>query len=64
MTKAEAIDALSSGKKVTHHYYYEDEWVVEINGFYQFEDGVKSTPDEFWSLRSAKSWQDGWELFS
>jgi len=40
MTKEEAIQALNEGKKVTHRYFSDDEWVEKLaDGRYRFEDG-------------------------
>ena len=61
MTIEEAKQALREGKKVTHRYFGSDEWVEMINGYIKSEDGV--THHEFWSLRTAESWQTDWEIF-
>ena len=63
MTKSEAIDALEQGQKVTHYYFSDDEWMIEHNGQYKFEDGVSMDRNEFWAIRTLEGWQDSWEIF-
>lgn len=62
MTKAEAIQAMSEGKKVRHHYFYDGEWMTMQNGKILLEDGVVCSPNEFWSWRWGTEWNDGYEL--
>jgi hypothetical protein len=64
MNKIEAIQALSEGKKLTHHLFGDDEFVMmsEENGTYKFEDGVKQFEEEFWKIRKDASWLTDWEI--
>jgi len=63
MTKLEALEAMRAGKKVTHAYFTDTEYIYmnkdrEITS----EDGVIHGA-QFWDLRSGESWQHGWEIF-
>ena len=64
MTKEEAIEAMKQGKKVTHSYYTEDEWMTSNpeGDVYTFDDGVKFDSVKFWTLRFHKSWDEGWKI--
>ncbi len=63
MHKNEAILALQVGKRLTHAYFTDGEWVIMLpNGNYQFEDGVEITPDEFWGLRKSSYWETDWSI--
>ena len=65
MNKYEAKQALSEGKKITHDYFCENEFVnrdSEDNSVLVFEDGVKQDENEFWKMRSDNSWYEGLEI--
>lgn len=51
MNNTEAKLALSQGKKLTHEYFTPNEWVKGVGLMYEFEDGCKCLPDEFWRGR-------------
>lgn len=61
MTIEKAKQALREGKKVTHYYMSEGEWVELKDGKIVSEDGV--THSEFWQLRTSEGWQTDWEIF-
>lgn len=63
MKKAQAIHALHEGKKLTHMYFTEDEWVTDSGGGYEFEDGCKCTFNEFWQDRSDSGWDNDWSIW-
>jgi len=64
MTKSEAIQAMREGKKVTHRYFTDDEWVkITPTGLYEFEDGVVCPSLLFWQDRQGEYWEDGWDVF-
>jgi hypothetical protein len=64
MTKSEAIEAIEEGKKITHQWFSDDEFVKmsDEEGVYEFEDGVKQLKEEFWKLRTDLSWLIDWEI--
>lgn len=64
MTKAEAIQAMKAGKKVTHTYFSKNEW-MKMNGNIEieFEDGVKMEALDFWSIRNNTGWLNNFEIF-
>lgn len=64
MSKDEAIQALKDGKKLKHQYFSPGEWVRQFSPMvYEFEDGVRQHKEEFWNMRTAKTWNTEWELF-
>lgn len=62
MTKAEAIEAMESGLRVSHRNFSSDEWMRKIAGRFEFEDGCMCWPVEFWSMRSEESWDNDWKV--
>lgn len=64
MTKAEALEAMKAGRKLTHISFCGSEWVARLSaGLYEFEDGCVCRPQEFWRGRTGDSWQSGWSIF-
>lgn len=64
MSKEDAIQELISGRKLTHAYFSPNEWMKRNNSIeYEFEDGVKVEPNDFWELRTGNGWEKDWELF-
>ncbi len=63
MTKAQALDAMRSGKKVTHIFFSPNEWMTIQNDQILLVDGVRCYPDDFFKYRSDKSWQSGYSLY-
>lgn len=64
MNKQEAILAMQEGKKVTHRYFFTNEWMTIKDGMIVLEDGVICHPKEFWQWRTDSAWNDGYELFN
>lgn len=60
MNRVEAKKALRQGKRLTHKYFVNGEWVQGVHGVYEFEDGVHCAPSEFWSIRHGKEYAEGW----
>ncbi|MBK7362689.1 MAG: hypothetical protein IPJ01_10375 [Micavibrio sp.] len=63
MNKQQAIQAMLEGKKVTHLYFSNDEWVTMVNGQIVLEDGVKCSPLEFWRWRTDEMWETDWSIY-
>lgn len=67
MTKEEAKQAMSEGKKVTHRYFDKHEWATfkkeHGRDCVLTEDGCKSYWDEWWAYRDNSWFDDGWELY-
>lgn len=64
MDKAQAIAEMKKGKKLTHKYFTEDEWVtIGVNGQYVLEDGVECSFYEFWRWRQSEAFNSDWEFF-
>ncbi len=63
MTKEEAIVAIKSGKKITHRYFEDHEYVtITDDGQMLFENGSKQSWFEFWSLRPDSCWNMDWDI--
>jgi hypothetical protein len=64
MNKIEAIQALSEGKTLTHHLFSEEEFVKLSNNkeYYEFEDGVIQSVEEFWETRKDDTWFHNWKI--
>lgn len=63
MTKTEAIQATKEGKKVTHRYFSNDEYLYRDNsGILRTEEGYPVKP-EFWSYRTDASWDSDWSVY-
>lgn len=69
----EAKLALSEGKKVTHNYFLDGEFVylecvnpntMPVKYEMVFEDGNTQEEGEFWELRKGSQWDNGWEIFN
>lgn len=64
MTKDEAIKAMREGKKVTHRYLADHEWVKMLSAIQlETEDGVIHDYSQFWVMRSHSGWQNDWKIF-
>lgn len=64
MNKAEAIEKMKAGEKLTHPYFSDDEWVTMVDGQMLLEDGVKCSVLEFWRWRTDSSWDNNWSIFN
>jgi hypothetical protein len=63
MTKAEAMAAMREGKKVTHRWFSDNEWMSMQDGKVLTEEGYKHDQREFWRYRTDESWNDGYSLW-
>ena len=66
MTKSEAIKALSEGKKISHRYFDDHEWIklaTNGSGDIEMENGCKIGQVTFWSDRCNPSFDIDWEIF-
>ena len=64
LSKYEAIKTMSQGKKVTHRYFRNNEWMtLTATGMYLFEDGVVYPSFLFWKYRQGEYWETGWSLY-
>ena len=60
MDKRQAKQALAEGKKITHTYMLEEEYVYELNGKIYDENGCH-LPD-FWFFRETPVWDKGYSI--
>jgi hypothetical protein len=63
MTKEEALRHMFNGKKVTHRWFSDYEWMTIEDGKIATEEGYKHNPQQFWSYRNDESWNDEYSLF-
>lgn len=56
MNKQEAIAAMQEGKKVTHLYFSDDEFVTMNGDVLIDEMGYAFDPKEFWRFRTESYW--------
>ena len=64
MTKEDAIQAMKEGKKVTHTYFDENEWMTIRDNKIISEDGYIYDMVEFWSYRTDEAFDDGYFIFN
>lgn len=63
MNKKEAIEAMMSGKKVTHTSFAPHEFITMVNGWIVDEKGYHLYPEEFWNYRRGITFENGWSLY-
>ncbi|RTK96452.1 MAG: hypothetical protein EKK64_04000 [Neisseriaceae bacterium] len=66
MDREEAKTAIKEGKKLTHDYFMEGEFVMKDieDGMVIFEDGIRQVECAFWAFRSGEHWNEGWQIFN
>lgn len=65
MTKAEALKSMGEGNRVTHRYFSSHEWMTLEGKFtLLFEDGNRTTVQQFYADRNLPGWEDGYSLFN
>lgn len=63
LSKSEAIKALAEGKKVTHRYFTDDEFIYQEGDYYVDENGYRFKPELFWWDRKSEIFEIGWSLY-
>lgn len=63
MTKYQAIELMKQGKKVTHRYISDKEYITMEGYLIITEEGYACPVDVFWLDRRDESWNDGWEEY-
>lgn len=63
LTKEEAIQAMLKGKKVTHKYFNDDEYMFMEDDLFVFDDGMKLTQKEFWLSNRGFEWLTDWDYY-
>lgn len=67
LTKAEAINAMAHGAKVTHRFFEDYEYMytdpAQPNKICT-EDGYAHYQEEFWKYRIGPTWETGWSIWS
>lgn len=65
MTKEEALRELFAGKKITHRYFSDDEWITfkSEEEKLELEDGAKCSLHEFFMYRRGDEWETDWSIW-
>ena len=63
MNLSEAKKEFKNGKKITHKLFFDDEFIVLVDGKMKDEGGITLDSKYFWGERQSIEWQSGWELF-
>jgi len=63
MTKEEAIEAMKSGKNITHIYFTDNEYMTMTGNKIIFEDDASCWAHEFWATRNGIGWNDGYSIY-
>ena len=61
MTIQEAISEMEAGKKLTHNYFNDTEFLTMVDGQIIDEDGIHH--DNFFEARKGEHWQTGWSYY-
>jgi hypothetical protein len=62
LTKDQAIEAMQQGKKVTHRFFFDGEYVYMKDGRIHCEKDY-DIHAEFWQLRNNTAWETDWEIY-
>jgi len=62
MTRNQAQKALLKGKKITHRFFFSDEFIQIKNGVLVDEKGYHMR--QFWFDRQGESWDTGYEEYT
>lgn len=62
MNKYEAINAMREGKKVTHRFFVDGEYITMDGNFIVDEAGNKFSQLDFWKDRIQEAWENDWEI--
>ena len=63
LSKDEAIALMKQGKKVTHRYFSNDEWITMLGNIIRMEMGQECWSSEFWRDRQGEAWETDWSLY-
>lgn len=63
LTKAQAIEEMKKGHKVTHRFFSDDEWVTMQGNIIRMEQGQGCWASQFWKDRDGAEWEYNWELW-
>jgi|JFJP01.1.fsa_nt_gi hypothetical protein len=63
MLKSEAIQEMQNGRRITHEYFDNNEFMTMKDGQICLEDGVKCSPEEYWKWRTTEDWETGYSFY-
>ena len=63
LTKEQAIALMKQGKKLTHRYFSDDEWITMRGNIIYMERGQECWASEFWRDRQGEQWETDWSLY-
>ena len=64
MTKGNAIKAMKKGKRVTHRFFSDDEWITIMADKETIVDENDTKHFTFWVYREGSAWQEDWSIHS
>lgn len=65
MNKAEAIEAMKAGAKITHVNFLPEEWIImEGNKTIVTEECYAVSAAEFWRWRTGGNWDNGYSIWT
>lgn len=62
-SKDEAVALMKQGKKLTHRYFSDDEWITMVGNIIRMELGQECWASEFWRDRQGAAWESDWSLY-
>jgi hypothetical protein len=62
LTKQEAIQSMKEGKRVTHFFFSDNEWMTMDGDKIVTEEGYRHDANEFWSYRTGSQWDSGYSI--
>jgi len=63
MNKQDAINAMRKGKKVTHRFFADGEYITMEDNRIVDEAGNKFSPHNFWEVRRQEAWEKIGKLY-
>jgi hypothetical protein len=63
LTKEQAIALMKQGKKLTHRYFSDDEWITMRGNMIVMENGCSCWNNLFWQDRQGEKWETDWSLY-
>ena len=65
MDKKEAKSLMKAGKKISHRFFTDEEWITSdpTGVIYSDEKGIQFPAREFWNYRQGELWERGYYIY-